>query len=106
MHCNYNLDDLAITNIIERPFNHLSRGRRTNKTFYYTKFKTSNLIKNNTNSTKIHPNQTNVVYEFIYLLPKKKFLHWLYNHNVISSSESSAMKHLIVKRNNRTNQIT
>ena len=44
---------------------------------YHTKFKTSNLIvKNKTNSAKIHLNQTNVVYKFMCpfqeCLPKNK----------------------------------
>ena len=85
---------------------------------YYTKFKTSNLIvNNNTNSDKILLNQTNVVYKFICsfqeCLPKNKnnshidntttmFIHRLTYH---LSEKSIIKQHLIIKRNNSTNQL-
>ena len=61
MHYNYKLDKQAITNIIKRHIKPIKK-RKQIKLIYYTKFKTSNLIvKNNTNSTKIHLNKTNEV---------------------------------------------
>ena len=66
MHYNYKLDEQAITNIIKRYIKYIEKQKQIKLIIYYTKFKTSNLIvKNNTNSTKIHLNQTNVVYKFI-----------------------------------------
>ena len=54
MHYNYKLDKQAITNIIKR---HIKPIEKQIKLIYYTRFKTSNLIvKNNTNSAKIHLN--------------------------------------------------
>ena len=65
MHNNYKLDEQAITNILKRHIKPIEKQKQI-KLIYYTKFKTSNLIiKNNTNSAKIHLNKTNVVYKFI-----------------------------------------
>ena len=59
------LDEQAITNIIKRHITPNKKQKQINLIIYYTKFRTSNLIvKNNTNSVKIHLNQTNVVYKF------------------------------------------
>ena len=66
MHYNYKLDEKAITNIIKRHIKLIEKQKQI-KLIYYSKFKTSNLIvKNNTDSAKIHINQTNVVYKFIW----------------------------------------
>ena len=66
IHYNYKLDEQAITNMIKRHIKPIKKQKQIKLFIYYTKFKTSNLIvKNNTNSAKIHLNQTNVVYKFI-----------------------------------------
>ena len=53
MYNNYKLDEQAITNIIKP----IKMQKQIKLIIYYTKFKTSNLIvKNNTNSAKIHLN--------------------------------------------------
>ena len=64
MHYDYKLDEQAITNIIKRHIKPIEKQKQIKLIIYYNKFKTSNLIvKNNTNSTKILLNQTNVVYK-------------------------------------------
>ena len=66
MHYHYKLDQQAITNIIKKHIKPIKNQKQIKLIIYYTKFKTSILIvKNNTNSTKIHLNQANVVYKFI-----------------------------------------
>ena len=66
MHYNYKLDKQAIINIIKRHIEPIEKQKLIKLIIYFTKFKTSNLIvKNNTNSAKIHHNQNNVVYKFI-----------------------------------------
>ena len=63
MHYNYKLDDQAITNMIKRRIKPIKKQKPIRLIIYYTKFKGSNfIVKNNTNSAKIHLNQTNVVY--------------------------------------------
>ena len=62
MNYNYKLDEQAITNIIKST----EKQKQIKLIIYNTKFKTSNLIiKNKTNSAKIHLNQPNVVQKFI-----------------------------------------
>ena len=54
---NYKLDEQAITNIIIRHFKLIEKHEQIKLIIYYTEFKLSNLIvKNNTNSAKIHLN--------------------------------------------------
>ena len=66
MHYHYKLDKQAITNITKRHSKPIEKQKQIKLIIYYTKFKTSNLIiKNNTNSAKIHLNQTNVACKFI-----------------------------------------
>ena len=68
MYNNYKLDEQTITNFIKRYIKPIEKQKQIKLIIYYTKFKTPNLIvKNNTNSAKIHLNQTNVVYKFICL---------------------------------------
>ena len=113
MHYNYKLDEQAITNIIKRHIKPVEKQKQI-KLIYYTKFKTSNFInKNNTNSAKIHLNQTNVVYKFICpfrecLLKNKNNSYIGYitttlsRHLTYHLSENSAIKqHLIIKHNNQ-----
>ena len=65
MHYNYKLDKQAITNIIKRHIRPIKKQKQIKLIIYFTKFKTSNLIvKNNTNSAKIHLTQINVVSKF------------------------------------------
>ena len=65
MHNNYKLDEQAITNIVKRRIKPIEK-QKQKLIIYYSKFRISNLIvKNNTNSAKLHLNQTNVVYKFI-----------------------------------------
>ena len=74
MHNNYKLDEQAITNIIKR---HIKPIEKQNLSTTLN-LKTSNLIvTNNTNSAKIHLNQTNVIYKFMSILrvpPKKQVI--------------------------------
>ena len=114
----YPLDKQAITNIMKRHIKPIEKQKQIKFIIYNTKFKTSNLIvKNNTNSAKIHPNQINVVYKFICLfqgcLPKNKNNPYfgctttLFHHLTYHLCENSAIKqHLIIKPNNSTNQLT
>ena len=68
MHYNYKSDECEITNIIKRHIKPSEKQKLIKLIIYYTKFKTSNLIvKNNIDSAKILLNQTNVVYEYIYV---------------------------------------
>ena len=115
----YKLDQQLITNIIKRHIKPIEKQKQTKLIIYFTKFKTSKLIvKNNINSTKIHLNQTNVVYKFICrfreCLSKNKN-----NSNIGCTtttlsrcltyhlSENNAIKqHLIKKHNNSINQLT
>ena len=58
MHYNYKFDKQAITNIIKGGSKPIKKQKQIRLIIYYIKFKTSNLIvKNNTNSAKIHLNQ-------------------------------------------------
>ena len=83
MHYNYKLDAQTIINIIKSYMKRIEKQKQIKLIIYFTKFKTSNLIvKNNTNSTKIHINQTNVVFTFtcpcracLLKNKKKAFLH-------------------------------
>ena len=92
MHYNYKLDEQAITNIIKRHMKPIKKQKQIKLIIYYTKFKTLNLIvKNNTNSAKIHLIQTNVVYKFIYpfqeCLPKNKNNSYIgYTKTILTSS--------------------
>ena len=107
MHFNYKLKEQAITNIIKR---HIKPTKKQIELIiYYTKFKTPNLIvKNNTNSAKILLNQTNVVHKFVCpyweCLPKNKNNSYIgYTTTTLSRltnhlSENSAMKYLIIKK--------
>ena len=77
MHYNNKLDEQVITNIIKRHIKPIENLKQIKLIVNYTKFKTSNLIvKNSTRFSKIHLNQTNVVYKFICpfreCLPKKQ----------------------------------
>ena len=103
MHYNYKLDEQAITNIIKRHIKPIKKDKQIKLIIYYTKFKTLNLIiKNNTDSAKIHLNQTNVVYKFICpfreCLPKSKnnsytgYTTTLSHHLTYHLSENSAIK--------------
>ena len=76
-HNNYKLDEQSITNIMKRHIKHIEKQKHIKLITYYTKFKMSHLIvKNNTNSAKIHLTETNVVYKslcsFRECLPKNK----------------------------------
>ena len=118
MHYNYKLDEQAITNIIKRHIKPIEKQKQIKPIIYFTRFKTLNLIvKNNTNSAKIHLNQTNVVYKFICpfweCLPKNKNNSYIgYTTTTLSHcvtyhlSENSDIKHLIIKYNNNSNQLT
>ena len=119
MHYNYKLDKQAITNIIKWCIKPIKKQKQIKLIVYDTKCKTSNLIgKNNINSTKIHLNQTNVVYKFICpfwecLLTNKNNSYigytttTLYHHLTYHLSENSAIKqHLMIRYNNSTNQLT
>ena len=115
MHYHYKLDEQAIANIIKRHIKPIEKQMKL--IIYNTKFKTSNLIvKNNTNSVKIHLNQANVVYKFICpfweCLPKNKNNSYIGYTTTLSCcltyhlSENSTIKqHLIIKHNNYTNQL-
>ena len=120
MHNNYELEEQVITNIINlsnivKP---IEKQKPIKLIIYYTKFKTSNLIvKNDTNSAKIHLNQTNVVYKFICpfrgcLLKNKNNSYIGYTTTTLSRrliyhlSENSIIKYLIIRHNNCTNQFT
>ena len=119
MHNNYKLDEQAITNIIKRHIKPLEKQKQIKFIIYYTKFKTPNLIvRNNTDSAKMHLNQTNVVNKFICsfwkcLLKNKNNSYISYTTTKLSRRfsdhlwENSAIKqNLIIKRNNSTNQLT
>ena len=55
MHCNYKLDEEAKTNILKN-IKPIEKQKEIQHIIYYFKSKASNLIvKNNTNSAKIHP---------------------------------------------------
>ena len=55
-----------MTTIIKRHIKLIEKQKQIKLIIYNTDFKRANLIvKNNTNSAKIHLNQTNVVYKFI-----------------------------------------
>ena len=118
MYYNYKLDEQAITKIIKRHIKPIEKQKQIKLIIYYTKFKTSNLIiKNNIDSAKIHLNRTNEVYKFICpfqeCLPKNKNNSYIgYSTTTLSHhlpyhlSENSTIKHLIIKHNNSTNQLT
>ena len=119
MHYNYKLDEQAITNIIKRHIKPIKKQKQIKLIINYTKLKTSNLIvKNNTNSTKINLNQSNVVNKFICPFEsasrKTKIILTLAITSTMLShcltyhlSENSDIKqHLIIKHNNSTNQLT
>ena len=129
MQYNFRLDRQAITNIIKRHIKPIEKQKQIKLIIYYTKLKTSNLIvKNNTNSAKIHLNQSNVDYEFLcpfreclsknknnsYISQCKNYLYIIYciaiqpqRYLTYPLSENSAIKqHLIIKHNNNTNQFT
>ena len=58
----YKFDEEAITNFIKRHIKPIKKQEQIKLFIYYTKFKTSHhILKNNTNSSKILVNQTNVV---------------------------------------------
>ena len=117
---NYKLDEQAITSIIKRHLKPIEiQNKKIKFIIYCTKFKTSNLIvKNNTNSTNIHLNQTNVVDKFICsfreCLPENKNNCYIgYTTTALSrrltyhlSENSSIKQHLIIKHDNSTNQLT
>ena len=106
MNYNNKLDKQAKTYIIERHIKAMEKQKQIKFIIYYTKFKTSNLIvKNNTNSLKLHINQTNAVYKFIRPfregLPKNKNNSYIgYKTTTLSRrltyhlSENSAIKNI------------
>ena len=65
MHNNYKLDDQAITNIIKRQIKLIEKQKQIKLIIYYINLKQNFIVKNNTNSAKIHLNQTKVVYKSI-----------------------------------------
>ena len=113
MHYNYKLDEQVRTNIGKSHIKPIEK----KKIIYYTKFKISNpIVKNNTNSAKIHLNQTNIVYKFICTfrecLPKNKIYSYIGYTTTLSRrityqlSENCTIKqHFIIKHNNSTNQL-
>ena len=118
MHYNYKLDKQAITNIIKRHVKPIKKQKQIKLIIYYTRFKTSKFIIDNTNSTKIHLNKTNVVYKFTCpfrecLLKNKNNSYTGYTTTILTRrftyhlSENSTIKqHLIIKHNKSTNQLT
>ena len=118
MHYNYKLNEQAITNIIKRHIKPIEKQKQIELIIYNTKFKISKLsVKHNTNSAKIHRNQTKLIHQFIYpfregLLKNKNYYYIGYTTTTLSCcltyhlSENSTIKqHLIIKHNN-TNQLT
>ena len=85
-----------MNNIIKRHIKSIKKQKQI-KLIDYTKFKTSNLIvKNITNTAKIHLSQTNVVYKSIYpfreCLPKDKNNSYIGDTSTTSSRRLTYLK--------------